>query len=145
MRGAPGGRPVDHALLQPQRRQLEANALGDDARHVHGSAEDLDDVDALALTEHFRKLLEARHRRLTEDRLGEGIHRNDAIAKSLQRPGDAVTRTGAVGRESHHRDGAGVAQPLGDLCRRGIGEHRLSLAETDLTSSLVTHVTGSGQ
>ena len=97
---------------------------------MHGAAEDVDDIDLLVRPEHFRKLIEARHRRLAEDRLGRGRHRNDPVAEALQRPGDTVTRTGAVGRQADDRDDVRVTQQPGDLRRRWVCEHRaLSLAE----------------
>jgi len=109
---------------------------------VHGAAEDVDDIDLLVRPEHFRELIEARHRRpatctgrRAKDRLGRGRHRNDPVAEALQRPGDAVTRTGAVGREADDReaddrDDVRVTQQPGDLRRRWVCEHRaLSLAE----------------
>ena len=74
---------IDHPLLQPQRRQLEANALIHDRGHVLRPAEDIDDVHALVRPEHLRQLIEACDRRLAEDLLGIGIHWDDAIAEAL--------------------------------------------------------------
>jgi len=91
-------------------------------------AEDIDDVDTLIAGEYLRKLIERTDGRLTEHRLGKGIHRDDPVAEALQSPRDGVTRTCAVGRQSDDRDGTGFGEECRDLLRLRIHEHGASVA-----------------
>src|SRR5205823_4895491 len=88
--------------------------VADDSRDVLGTAEHVDDVDALAATEYLRQSIQRGHRRLPQDALRDGGHGNDAVAEALQGTRDTVARAGAIGREPHDRDGVRVTpeQPI---------------------------------
>src|SRR5215469_12659570 len=93
---ARGGRLIDHTLLQPERRELQAYAVVHDARDVLAAAENIDDVDPLIGPEYLRHLRERGDRRLTEYELGERVHRNDPVTETLQGLRHAMTRPRAV-------------------------------------------------
>src|SRR5437762_6415348 len=95
-----GGGLVDDALLQPQRRELETYAVGDDPRHVLGTAEDIDDVHALGAAQYFGQLIERGHRGLAQDALRGRRHRDDPVAEALHGPRHTVARAGAIDRKS---------------------------------------------
>ena len=134
---AQGGGVVHHALLQPQRRKLEANALLNDPRDMLGAAEHIDNIHPVASAQHFAQLLERGDRRLAQDALGRWRHRNDPVPEALQRARDPVARPARIGGQSQDGDGAGAAQQLGDFTGRWIREHGDSLAFGSVASSLV--------
>jgi len=100
-----------------------ARSVRDDPRHVLGTAEHIDDVDPLAATQHLRQLIQRGHRGLAQDGLRGRRHGNDPVAEALQGTRDTVARAGAIGRETHDRDGVRGAQQLCDLICRGVHEH----------------------
>jgi len=90
----------------------------------------IDDVDPLVGPHHLRQLIEGGDRRLTENRLGERVHRDDAVAETLQRLRHAVTRPRPVRRQTDDGDGAGGAQEPRDILRLRVQEHPGSVALT---------------
>src|SRR6185312_5605722 len=61
-----GGGYVDYAVLEPQRRELQADAIFHDARDMLGTPEDIDDVDFLARRQDLLQVIQIGHGALTQ-------------------------------------------------------------------------------
>jgi hypothetical protein len=121
--GALGGRLVDDAILEPESREFEPDAVGDNGRNVLGPSENTHDVHVLIGAEDIGHMIEVADRSLAEDRAAPRGDRHDAITETLQGSGDTVTRACRIGRQSDNRDDPRGAQKPGDLLGTRIDEH----------------------
>ena len=118
-----GGGYVDYAVLEPQRRELQADAIFHDARDMLGTPEDIDDVDFLARRQDLLQVIQIGHGALTQHGIDRRCHGDDPVAEALQRTGHAVAGARGVGGQADHGNDPGRLQELGNLLLRGVLEH----------------------
>lgn len=126
---------VHHAVLEPERRELQPDAGIDDRRHVLGTTEDVHDVHPLAGGQHLGQVIEVGDRPLAERRVDGRIDRNHAVAEALQAARHAMARARGVGRQPDDSYGARRAQQPLDFLRLGIAKHLRAIVPTVVGAS----------
>src|SRR5690606_17755471 len=75
---------IDHALLKPESRKLQPDAVIDDRRYMLRLAEYVHDVHLFAGRKNLTDMVQIGNRTLAEDGIDAGIHRDHPITKALQ-------------------------------------------------------------
>lgn len=84
IRGPLRGLIVDDAVLEPNCGDPQADALIDDRGNMLGAPEDIDNVDALAGSQHFVHAIKTRDYRFAEQGSSRRVDRNDPITELLK-------------------------------------------------------------